>query len=103
MLLSLSGLALFHPVFFGLTGLFGGPGETRIVHPFIGIFMSVFFAIQAIRFMRANLFRSYDIQWIKQIGDVLSNRDEKLPPVGQNNAGQKAVYCCSWLVFQCCW
>ena len=97
-LLSLSGLALFYPFFFGLTGLFGGPGETRIAHPWIGVFMSAFFAIQAVRFMRANLFRSYDIQWVKQIGDVLSNRDEKLPPVGQNNAGQKAVY---WLFLAC--
>lgn len=91
-LLTLSGLALFHPFFFSLTGLFGGPTVTRIVHPFIGVFMSAFFAIQAVRFMRANLIRKHDIQWAKQIGDVLSNRDERLPPVGQNNAGQKAVY-----------
>lgn len=93
-LLSLSGLALFHPFFFSLAGLFGGPTEARIIHPYIGAFMSAFFAVQAIRFMPANLFRSYDIQWVKQIGDVLSNRDEKLPPMGQNNPGQKAVY---WL------
>lgn len=91
-LLTLSGLAMFHPVFFGLTGLFMSPIATRIVHPFIGVFMSCFFAIQAVRFFRANLFRRYDIQWMRQIRDVLSNRDERLPPVGQNNAGQKAVY-----------
>ncbi len=91
-LLTLSGLALFYPAFFGLTALFGGPEPTRIVHPYIGVFMTLFFLIQAVRFFRANLFRRYDVQWARQIGDVLSNRDERLPPVGQNNAGQKLVY-----------
>ncbi|MBA1274080.1 formate dehydrogenase subunit gamma [Stutzerimonas azotifigens] len=90
--LTLSGLALFYPLFFGLTGLFGGPTATRIIHPFIGVFMCLFFAIQAVRFFKANLIRKHDVQWAKQIGDVLSNRDDRLPPVGQNNAGQKLVY-----------
>ncbi len=90
--LTLSGLALFYPAFFGLTSLFGGPTATRIIHPFIGVFMCFFFAIQAVRFFKANLFRKHDVQWTRQIGDVLSNRDDKLPPVGQNNAGQKLVY-----------
>jgi len=93
-LLTLSGLALFYPVFFGLTALFGGPEPTRIAHPYIGVFMCLFFAIQAVRFFGDNLIRKHDVQWVRQIGDVLSNRDERLPPVGKNNAGQKLVY---WL------
>lgn len=91
-LLTLSGLALFYPAFFGLTSLFGGPEPTRIVHPYIGVFMSLFFVIQAVRFFGDNLIRRHDVQWARQIGDVLSNRDERLPPVGKNNAGQKLVY-----------
>lgn len=91
-LLVLSGLALFYPFFFGLTSLFGGPEPTRIVHPYIGVFMSLFFIIQAVRFFGDNLFRRHDVQWMKQIRDVLGNRDERLPPVGKNNAGQKLVY-----------
>lgn len=93
-LLTLSGLALFYPAFFGLTYLFGGPTATRMVHPFIGVFMAALFVIQAVRFLRANLFRRYDWQWMRQIGDVLANRDERLPAIGQNNPGQKLVY---WL------
>ncbi|WP_217474007.1 formate dehydrogenase subunit gamma [Stutzerimonas stutzeri] len=93
-LLALSGLALFYPAFFGLTALFGGPEPTRIVHPYIGVFMSLFFVIQMVRFFGDNLFRRHDVQWMKQIRDVLGNRDERLPPVGKNNAGQKLVY---WL------
>jgi formate dehydrogenase subunit gamma len=91
-LLTLSGLALFYPAFFGLTALFGGPEPTRIVHPYIGVFMSFFFLIQAVRFFGDNLIRRHDVQWVRQIRDVLSNRDERLPPVGKNNAGQKLVY-----------
>ncbi|MCX4197158.1 cytochrome b/b6 domain-containing protein [Methylobacterium organophilum] len=48
-LAALSGLALFHPALFGLSGLFGGGTWTRILHPFIGVAMFVFFLWLAIR------------------------------------------------------
>lgn len=91
-LLVLSGLPFFHPYFWSLTGLFGGPTMTRILHPWIGLFMAVMFVIMAVSFFKESLMRRHDIQWLKQINDVLANRDEKLPPVGKNNAGQKLVY-----------
>lgn len=91
-LLVLSGLPFFHPFFWSLTGLFGGPTMTRILHPWIGLFMAVMFVFLAISFFRESLIRRHDIQWLKQIRDVLSNRADKLPPVGKNNAGQKLVY-----------
>ncbi|SFU53172.1 formate dehydrogenase subunit gamma [Halomonas korlensis] len=97
-LLVLSGLALFHPYFWSLTGLFGGPIPTRIIHPFIGLFMTVLFMIMAISFFKESLIKRHDIQWLKQIKDVLRNRDDRLPPVGKNNAGQKLVY---WIMVLC--
>src|SRR3981189_701158 len=39
----LSGLAMFHPALFGLSGLFGGGPWTRILHPYIGLAMVVAF------------------------------------------------------------
>ena len=42
-LLALSGLAFFHPAFFPLTQLFGGGPWTRILHPYIGVVMMLFF------------------------------------------------------------
>src|ERR1700686_2876206 len=42
-LLALSGLALFHPAMFWLTAMFGGGPWTRILHPFIGVFMAALF------------------------------------------------------------
>jgi len=91
-LLVLSGLPFFHPFFWSLTGLFGGPTMTRILHPWIGLFMAAMFVMLAISFFRDSLIRRHDIQWLKQIRDVLFNRADKLPPVGKNNAGQKLVY-----------
>ena len=35
-LLAISGLALFHPSLYWLTGLFGGGPNTRAIHPWIG-------------------------------------------------------------------
>ncbi|MGF6935308.1 formate dehydrogenase gamma subunit [Paraburkholderia sp. UCT70] len=71
MLLALSGLALFHPSMFWLTALFGGGQWTRVLHPFVGVVMFVSFLILALRFWPHNLLDSSDIQWLRQIDDVL--------------------------------
>ena len=88
----LSGLALFHPWLFGLSGLFGGGTWTRILHPFIGVAMFVFFLWLAIRFAGHNRIEARDRQWLRQINDVVHNREEKLPEVGRYNAGQKVLF-----------
>ena len=94
-LLALSGLALFYPSFFFLTGLFGGGQMTRILHPWIGVVMFVSFAGLFIRFWRLNLWRRVDSQWMGSAGAVLSGNEEKIPEVGKYNAGQKLYF---WLM-----
>ena len=91
-LLALSGLALFHPAMFWLTGLFGGGQWTRILHPFVGVVMFVSFAFLVFRFWHHNFFEEGDVQWLKQIDDVLANREDKLPEIGRYNAGQKLLF-----------
>ena len=91
-LAGLSGLALFHPAFFFLTNLFGGGTWTRILHPFIGVLMFLFFIAMAMRFWRFNRFIPADRQWMKRIGDVMRNRDQGLPELGKYNAGQKILF-----------
>ena len=51
---SLSGMALFHPALFWLSNLFGGGTWTRILHPFIGVLMSILFVLMALRFAGRN-------------------------------------------------
>src|SRR5512139_2374148 len=91
-LAGLSGLALFHPAFFFLTNLFGGGPWTRILHPFIGALVFLFFMAMAARFWRFNHITSADRQWMGRIKDVLRNRDQNLPEQGKYNAGQKYLF-----------
>lgn len=91
-LLSLSGLALFHPALFWFTALFGGPVWTRILHPYIGIVMFVSFAGLALKFWHHNLLTRNDVIWLTRIVDVIRNREDRLPEVDRYNAGQKLLF-----------
>jgi formate dehydrogenase subunit gamma len=91
-LAALSGLALFHPALFWLSNLFGGGPWTRILHPFIGLFMVLVFLALSARVWDENRFAAADWQWLRQWRDVVNNREERLPEVGRYNAGQKLVF-----------
>lgn len=91
-LLALSGLALFHPSMAFLYAVLGGGQWTRILHPFIGCVMFISFLILALRFWHHNYLDQADMQWMRQIGDVLNNREERLPAIGKYNAGQKLLF-----------
>ncbi len=91
-LAALSGLALFHPALFWLGNLFGGGPWTRILHPFIGLFMVLVFLTLAADVWDDNQLRPADWQWLRQWRDVVSNREERLPEVGRYNGGQKLLF-----------
>ncbi len=91
-LLALSGLAMFTPFLFALTGLFGGGQATRIIHPWFGVFLMASFAILFLRFWRLNIPNRDDVEWTSKIGDVVTNREDRLPELGKYNAGQKLVF-----------
>jgi formate dehydrogenase subunit gamma len=91
-LLALSGLSLFHPSLFFLTGLFGGGPYTRAIHPWFGSVLLISFAILFIRFAHHNLWNRDDSAWMGKIGKVISNHEEDAPEVGRYNAGQKLVF-----------
>jgi formate dehydrogenase subunit gamma len=91
-LLAVSGLAMFHPATAWMAVFLGGGQWTRILHPFIGLVMFVSFALLVARFWHHNKFEPGDKQWLKQGDDVINNLEEKLPPVGRYNAGQKVLF-----------
>jgi formate dehydrogenase subunit gamma len=91
-LLALSGLALFHPSLFFLTGLFGGGQFTRFIHPWIGVVLFFSFSGLFFRFWRANLWEHTDSVWLIKLRAVLTSHEEELPEVGKYNAGQKVVF-----------
>ena len=91
-LAALSGLALFHPALFWLAHVFGGGPWTRILHPFIGLFMALAFVFLSGAVWKDNRMQDRDWKWLKQAKDVLNNREERLPEVGRYNAGQKLLF-----------
>jgi formate dehydrogenase subunit gamma len=91
-LLALSGLALFSPALYFLTGLFGGGQLTRMIHPWIGVVLFLSFMGLFFRFFRLNLWEKTDSVWMSRLRDVLAGDENKLPEVGKYNAGQKMVF-----------
>jgi formate dehydrogenase subunit gamma len=91
-LMVLSGLSMFHPMLFFLSGLFGGGQWTRAIHPWIGSVLMLSYLGMIVQFWRANLVNKDDLAWIKSFGSVVTNDEEHSAPVGRNNAGQKFVF-----------
>ena len=91
-LLAISGLSMFHPSLYFLTALFGGGDFTRFIHPWIGVVLFFGFFGLLLRFWRANLWEGADNTWLARIGDVLRDKEERLPEVGKYNAGQKMMF-----------
>ncbi len=91
-LLGLSGLAFFHPAFFPLTQLFGGPVWARILHPFIGVLMTVSFAGLFFRFRHENTITAVDKEWLGRVKEMVDGDDHNMPEQGKYNGGQKAMF-----------
>ena len=91
-LLGLSGLAFFHPAFFPLTQLFGGGAWTRILHPYIGVVMALFFLVMVGRFWRLNVIEDRDVEWLKNVDKMVDGDDHNMPEQGKYNGGQKVLF-----------
>ena len=89
---TLSGLALFHPSFFFLSGALGGAVWSKVLHPWAGLVMTVAFVPMAVWYWKDNVLRDYDIAWMKRLPDVLMNKGENLPEIDKYNAGQKLLF-----------
>lgn len=91
-LLALSGLAFFHPAFFPLTQLFGGGPWTRILHPYIGVVMMLFFVVMAGRFWKLNVIEPRDKEWLRNVRKMVDGNDHDMPEQGKYNGGQKVLF-----------
>ena len=88
----LTGLVVFHPVFWPLSSLFGGGVWTRILHPFFGLLMVLGFAVLFFQVWKENRWNADDRAWVRNAGRLLRGDEEGMPPVGKYNAGQKGVF-----------
>jgi formate dehydrogenase subunit gamma len=92
----ITGLAFWSPYLYWLAATVGGGPTAREWHPWFGILFT------------ASLFRTFsewrgdmridagDRAWAKAIPDYIQNQDDKLPPTGRFNYGQKLFF---WGIF----
>jgi formate dehydrogenase subunit gamma len=94
--LLMTGLAFWSPDLYWLAAVVGGGPIARFWHPWLGLVFaaSLFWTFKEWRGdMRIN---DADRAWAKVIPDYIQNEDEKLPPVGRFNFGQKLFF---WAIF----
>jgi formate dehydrogenase subunit gamma len=80
-----TGLAFWSPYLYWLAAVVGGGPAARFWHPWFGLIFTASLKIG-----------DADRAWAKAIPDYIKNEDEKLPPVGRFNYGQKLFF---WGIF----
>jgi formate dehydrogenase subunit gamma len=94
-MLTLSGLAFFHPAFYPLAQLFGGGVWTRILHPFIGVLMILSFGVMYCNYRKLNIMTPADKEWLSHVREMVDGDDGNMPEAGKFNGGQKVLF---WLL-----
>ncbi|MGA9770000.1 MAG: formate dehydrogenase subunit gamma [Blastocatellia bacterium] len=90
----LSGLAIYSPwLFHWLTPIFGGGPMTRLLHPWFSLFFVIFFALQALNWLKVMMWTGDDGRWLGRLKKYVKN-EEKVEPeyVGFFNGGQKLYF-----------
>lgn len=89
--LFLSGLAMFSPLFFWLSFLFGGGQTMRLLHPLCGVALVLLFYPYAWRLRRDNRWLAADSHWVRNMFRYM-NKAAHFSDTGKYNAGQKLMY-----------
>jgi formate dehydrogenase subunit gamma len=94
--LLMTGLAFWSPYLYWLAAVVGGGPVARPWHPWVGLIFaaSVFWTFKEWR--RDMQMDESDRAWAKAIPYYIENEDDKLPPVGRFNYGQKLFF---WGIF----
>src|SRR3981081_1802260 len=90
--LLMTGLAFWSPYFYWLAAVVGGGPAARLWHPWFGLIFaaSVFWTFK--EWHGDMQLDESDRAWAKAIPHYIQNEDDKLPPVGRVNYGQKLFF-----------
>jgi formate dehydrogenase subunit gamma len=93
-----TGLAFWSPWLFWLAVVLGGGQISRELHPWAGLIFSgsVFYMYKM--WSSQMHFDAVDREWSKNLHYYITNQDDKMPPAGRYNAGQKMLF---WTFFYC--
>lgn len=93
--LVLTGLAFWTPALFWLAVALGGGTLSRALHPWVGLaFTGAVLAMYA-RWRRDMRLTPADREWRRALKHYVRNEDERVPPAGRFNFGQKQLF---WLM-----
>jgi formate dehydrogenase subunit gamma len=93
--LLLTGLAFWTPALYWLAIVLGGGYLSRLLHPWVGVLFSVTVLYMYVMWRRDMRTTDADRAWRKAIVHYIRNEDEKVPPAGRFNFGQKQLF---WLM-----
>jgi formate dehydrogenase subunit gamma len=96
--LLLTGLAFWSPWLYWIAYILGGPTISRALHPWVGL---IFFVavVWMFRVWSAQMHTTEnDKRWWRALPHYIRNEDDKVPPEGRFNGGQKALF---WGFFWC--
>ena len=90
----LSGFAIYSPWLYRfLTPIFGGGPMTRFLHPWFGLFFTIFFFFQFLNWFTPMVWTKDDSRWMKRIKEYTTNTHTTEPSdVGYFNGGQKLYF-----------
>jgi formate dehydrogenase subunit gamma len=92
----ITGLAFWSPYMFWLAAVVGGGPTARFWHPWFGLAFALSVAWMYKMWRNDLATTDSDRRWSKSMKYYIENEDEKLPPVGRFNFGQKLFF---WLMF----
>jgi len=89
-----TGFAIYLPFLFRwFAPAFGGPANTRMLHPWFGLGFVIFFGLQAINWWGPMKWTDADSRWIKHLPEFLRSTESLEPEeVGMYNGGQKLQF-----------
>jgi formate dehydrogenase subunit gamma len=96
--LLLTGLAFWSPWCFWIAVMLGGGQASRMLHPWVGLIF-VGAVIHMFQLWAPQMrHTAEDTEWWRNVRYYSTNQDDKMPPAGRYNAGQKFLF---WGFFWC--
>jgi formate dehydrogenase subunit gamma len=90
--LLLSGLAFWSPWLFWIATYLGGGQIARTYHPWFGVAFAIGVCAMYVMWSKQMGVTDVDRAWFQSVGYYIQNEDEKMPPAGRYNAGQKSLF-----------
>ena len=90
--LLVTGLAFWTPWLFWLALLGGGGQVSRTLHPWFGLIFAAAVMYMYVLWARQMRTTETDKAWWRSVRHYVRNEDDKMPPAGRYNAGQKLLF-----------